>query len=62
MLKVNRWQGHHKALKRSLIPIPDGGKCLNIYVPLEGQSDHLGRLGGGETQEVTAADLVIYRR
>ena len=25
--------------------MPDGGRRLHIYVPVEGQSDHLGHLG-----------------
>ena len=35
-----------KALKQSLTLMADGGKCLNIYVPVEGHSDHFGCLGG----------------
>ena len=45
VLKVSRRQGHHKALKQSLTLMPDGGRCLNIHVPVDGQSDCLGRPG-----------------
>ena len=45
VLKVSRRQGHHKALKWSLTLMPDGGRCLNIYVPVEGKSDNSGGLG-----------------
>ena len=45
VLKVSRWQGHHKVLNLSLTRTPNGGRCLPIYVPVEGQRDHLGHFG-----------------
>ena len=37
--------GHHKVLNLRLAPTPNGGRCLNVYVPVEEQGTHLGHFG-----------------
>lgn len=37
VLKVSRGHRHHKVLKLSLTLMPDGRRCLNVYVPVEGE-------------------------
>ena len=53
-----------KVLNLSLTCTPNGGWCLKVHVPVEGQSEHLGRLGE-QDQKIDSSiygrwDLLVY--